>query len=210
MFTSRKGNGMENLMNINNNWNTITSIEVAEMVEKEHHKLLRDIRNYVDQLNQSKIGCVDFFIESTYVDAKGEVRPCYNVTKKGCEFIAHKMTGVKGTVFTARYINRFHKMEDSLKPKLPTSYRDAIAELLETLDREEELKAQLDTSKDWYSIKRVAAMNGVSWKRFDWRKLKKAGEKLGFEVKKIFDANYGEVNTYHKSVWEAVYPQYEL
>lgn len=75
---------------------TITSIEVAEMVGKEHSKLLRDIRNYVEQFNQSKIGFVDFFTESTYKDNKGEIRPCYNVTKKGCEFIAHKLTGTRG------------------------------------------------------------------------------------------------------------------
>lgn len=49
---------------------TITSIEVAEMVGKEHSKLLRDIRNYVEQFNQSKIGFVDFFTESTYKDNK--------------------------------------------------------------------------------------------------------------------------------------------
>ena len=30
--------------------NTITSMEVAKMVGKEHSKLLRDIRNYVVQL----------------------------------------------------------------------------------------------------------------------------------------------------------------
>lgn len=95
-------------------------------------------------------------------------------------------------------------------PNVPMTYRDAVAQLLESLDREEELKAQLDTSKDWYSIKRVAALNGVSWKRFDWRKLKATGITMGYEVKKIFDANYGEVNTYHKSVWEKAYPQYEL
>lgn len=29
-----------------------------------------------------------------------EQRSCYNVTKKGCEFIAHKLTGVKGTEFS--------------------------------------------------------------------------------------------------------------
>lgn len=40
--------------------------------------------------------------------------PCYDITKKGCEFIAHKLTGIKGTEFTARYINRFHEMEDAL------------------------------------------------------------------------------------------------
>ena len=45
--------------------------------------------------------------------------PCYNVTKKGCEFIAHKMTGVKGTAFTAQYINRFHDMEQALEQPQP-------------------------------------------------------------------------------------------
>ena len=33
--------------------NTITSMEVAEMVGKEHSKLLRDIRNYVSQLAET-------------------------------------------------------------------------------------------------------------------------------------------------------------
>ena len=35
--------------------NTITSMEVAEMVGKEHSKLLRDIRNYVVQLGEAKL-----------------------------------------------------------------------------------------------------------------------------------------------------------
>lgn len=45
--------------------------------------------------------------------------PCYNVTKKGCEFIAHKLTGIKGTEFTAKYINRFHDMEDTIRTGIP-------------------------------------------------------------------------------------------
>ncbi len=93
----------------------IDSREVATIVGKEHRKLLRDIRIYIEQLNQSNIGLVDFFIESTYIDGKGESRPCYMVTKKGCEFIAHKLTGIKGTKFTATYINRFHEMENALE-----------------------------------------------------------------------------------------------
>ena len=27
----------------------------------------------------------------------------------------------------------------------------------------------------------------------------------GKEIKKVFDANYGEVNSYHFSVWESLY-----
>ena len=99
-------------------------MEVAEMVEKEHAKLLRDIKRYIGQINEANVGLVDaeakiglgdFFRESTYIDAKGETRPCYQITKKGCEFIAHKLTGVKGTAFTAKYINKFHEMEDELQ-----------------------------------------------------------------------------------------------
>lgn len=94
---------------------TISSIEVAEMVEKQHNELLKDIRRYIEQLNEGKIPHVDFFAENTYIDAKGEKRPCYDVTKRGCEFIANKLTGVKGAVFTAKFINRFHDMEDYIK-----------------------------------------------------------------------------------------------
>lgn len=94
---------------------SLTSMEVAEMVGKDHNKLLRDVREYCNQLSLSKIGQSDFFVESTYRTERGKEYPCYNVTKKGCEFIAHKLTGIKGTAFTARYINRFHEMEEQLQ-----------------------------------------------------------------------------------------------
>ena len=93
---------------------TLDSREVAEMIGKEHKMLLRDLRRYTAQFKDCKIAPVDFFKESTYKDSKGETRPCYRITKKGCEFIAHKLTGTKGTEFTARYINKFHQMETTL------------------------------------------------------------------------------------------------
>lgn len=77
-------------------------------------------------------------------------------------------------------------------------------------EEKEKLQQELDYSKDWYSIKRVAAMNGVDWKTFNWRKLKEKSIELGYGVKKIFDANYGEVNTYHRDAWEVTYPEYEI
>lgn len=104
----------------------IDSREVAEMVGKEHNKLLRDIRVYITQLNATKVGHTDFFTESQYTDKSNRQKPCYLVTKKGCEFIAHKLTGVKGTEFTVKYINRFHEMEDTIKTQLPQG-NDLIA-----------------------------------------------------------------------------------
>lgn len=93
----------------------IDSREVAEMVGKEHKELLRDIRRYCDQLGESKIALTDFFNVNTYQTEQNRTLPCYKVTKKGCELIAHKLTGVKGTEFTAKYIERFHDMEDTIK-----------------------------------------------------------------------------------------------
>ena len=59
---------------------TIDSREVAEMVGKAHNKLMRDIRDYIEQLAQSKIGHGEFFRESSYKDTNNQTRPCYNVT----------------------------------------------------------------------------------------------------------------------------------
>ena len=58
-------------------------------------------------------------MESEYVNSQNKKQPCYEITKMGCEFVANKMTGVKGTAFTAKYVERFNKMEQVLKqPKL--------------------------------------------------------------------------------------------
>lgn len=43
---------------------------MAEMVGKEHSKLLRDIRNYITQLAETKNGLGDFFTESRSRDLK--------------------------------------------------------------------------------------------------------------------------------------------
>lgn len=121
---------MHSITNIFTKEKTISSLEVAEMVEKKHYNLIRDIKGYVEELNELKIEVVEFFRENMYKDGKGEKRPCYDITKKGCEFIAHKLTGIKGTKFTALYINRFHEMEEQLKPKVPQTYREALKELV--------------------------------------------------------------------------------
>lgn len=111
---------------------TITSLEVAEMVEKQHNELLKDIRRYVEQLGEGKIPHSDFFIESTYVTEQNKTMPCFDVSRKGCEFIANKLTGVKGAVFTAKFINRFHDMENYIKVEQKPSL-DAVNRAAEIL-----------------------------------------------------------------------------
>lgn len=114
----------------------LTSMEVAEMVDKEHKQLLKDIRKYTEQLGEGKISPTDFFTESTYTTIQNKTMPCYLVTKKGCEFIAHKLTGQKGTEFTARYINRFHEMEDEITTMVPEKIPvGEVARLTNVMDR---------------------------------------------------------------------------
>lgn len=121
---------------------TITSMEVAEMVNKDHNKLLRDIRGYIDQLGQSKIGHTDFFTESTYQSEQNKTLPCFLITKKGCEFIGNKLTGIKGTEFTAKYINRFHDMEDTISNQIALQFRDMSPQLQFMINMEMEQKRQ--------------------------------------------------------------------
>ena len=91
----------------------LSSREVAAMMEiKEHGKLLRKIDGINQDLAKAKIGFSKYWEESTYVDASGKVNREFLVTKRGCEFLAHKTTGTKGNLFTDRYMDRFEQMKE--------------------------------------------------------------------------------------------------
>lgn len=62
---------------------------------------------------------------------------------------------------------------------------------------------QLDESMEWYSIKRWAQEHNMDWRKINWRKLKALSYELGYDIKKVFDANYGQVNIYNVKVFEA-------
>ena len=108
---------------------TITSLEVAEMVGKQHKEVLRDIRRIAEQLAERKNALSELFIESTYEDSTGRELPCYLLTKKGCELFSTRMTGTKGTQFALAYIERFNEMETAIKEqslKIPQSPQEAL------------------------------------------------------------------------------------
>ena len=114
---------MEDQLNVFMKGNNLytDSREVAKMIGKDHRHLLRDIDGYVKVMaekGKTKIGLSDFFVKSTYVSTQNKQLPCYLITKKGCEFVANKLTGEKGILFTAAYIDAFHSMEDTIK-RLP-------------------------------------------------------------------------------------------
>ena len=111
------------------------------------------------------------------------------------------------------YRQVFHAArKGKLRPAIPQTYSEALRQLADEVEAREkaqlqlaEKTEQLDESKDWFSIKRWAQIHRRNWRNYNWRKLKAVSHELGYAVKKIFDANYSEVNIYHKAVFEAVY-----
>lgn len=196
----------------------LSSMEVAEMVEKNHADLMRDIRRYAEYLNESNFALVDFFREDTYKDAKGETRNCYMISKKGCEFIAHKMTGQKGAIFTAKYIERFHEMQDALqKPMTQLEIMQmSINQLVEQERRMNELENRLDmieaknqtVPNEYFTIAGFATIRkqkvDIALANLLGRKASKLSREYGYDIGKVSDPRYGTVNTYHVDILNKV------
>lgn len=127
---------------------TIESREIAKMIGKRHDHLVRDIQGYIKDISENpNLGTQDFFIESSY-KSKGNNKTylCYLLTKKGCEFVANKMTGKKGNLFTASYITKFNKMEKqqiSVQFEIPQSYSEALRLAADQQDQLQEQNKQI-------------------------------------------------------------------
>ena len=126
--------------------NVIDSREVAEMLGKEHSYVLEMIQGrkgklgIIPVLTNANLAVVNYFIESSYKDAKGEERKCYLVTKMGCELLGNKQQGEKGILFTAKYVEKFNQMEEELKKLYTPSYmiEDPIKRAEKWIEEEKE------------------------------------------------------------------------
>lgn len=156
---------MSNLINVSNSELTLDSREVAGMIDKNHADLLRDIRSYMGYLGESNFALAEFFLESSYLDAQSKERPCYQITKKGCEFIAHKLTGQKGATFTATYINRFHEMDKQLKT--PMQVLSPQLQLLINMElKQKEIEMAItETKQEVQGIRDTMVLDHDSWRR---------------------------------------------
>ena len=126
-----------------NDQDVMDSRDVAKMIGKRHRDLMRDIRRYISDLEESaklrsrdmatnaKLRALDFFIESSYVSQQGKELPCYLLTKQGCEFVANKLTGKKGTIFTATYVGLFNQYQAEHNGKMIGTDKNLTRENLE-------------------------------------------------------------------------------
>lgn len=139
----KKSKEMNNSQSINqlsvfqyNDVDVIDSRQVAEMVEIRHSDLIEKINAYMKYLANGKFRSLDFFIQSTYNDAQGKPRPCYLLTKKGCDMVANKMTGEKGVLFTAAYVTAFEEMRKNQELfNVPKDYPSALRALADAEEK---------------------------------------------------------------------------
>ena len=142
----------------------IDSREVAEMMGKTHSKLLRDIEGdksnvgIIEVLTKAQMGLSKYFIEDAYKDKSGKENKCYQCTKMGCEILANKMTGEKGILFTAKYVERFNQMEEELKK---ISRED---ELLLTIAKSNDPVERMNATKEYTDIKMLPLENEIKHK----------------------------------------------
>lgn len=99
---------------------TMTSLEIADITGKNHAHIMRDIRTLLDQgVNESNFGLVN------YKDRKGETRPCYELTKKGCLILASGYDAL----LREKIINRWEDLEKEKRNGgfiVPQSFSEAL------------------------------------------------------------------------------------
>ncbi|MGL6098952.1 MAG: BRO-N domain-containing protein [Fusobacteriaceae bacterium] len=185
--------------------------------------LAKDIADWIDHSHITKmleiVGGKDVCTSSTVVDSIGRNQEMKLLTEKQVYRILMRSDkpiamDIQDGIF--EFLKAWRKGEVKvIEVRDPMEIiQEALAlatsEVIRIRAEKELLAIKLDEDSKWHSIKRVAKRHEMSWKDFNWRLLKAESIKQGHGVKKIFDANYEEVNSYHVDVWEVVYPEIEL
>lgn len=87
---------------------TMTSLEIAEVTGRNHKDVMRSIREMEEawiKVNGRKFALVE------YKDAKGEMRPCYSLSKTECLYIATKFNDEA----RAKLVLRWEELENQVR-----------------------------------------------------------------------------------------------
>lgn len=113
----------------------VSSRVVANEIDRQHQHVRRDLEKILMSPN------VDALIfESEYKDSRGRNQKEYLLTKDGFTLYMFNIQGHQD--FKMNYINKFNEMENHLQNRLPGTYKEALLQLIETVEQNERL--QLD------------------------------------------------------------------
>lgn len=87
-----------------------TSLIIANVFEKRHDNIIAQIK----ALPQDEFNALNFKAVE-YKDKKGELRPCYNLTRDGFSLLVMGFTGEKAYKWKIEFIKAFNEMEKRLK-----------------------------------------------------------------------------------------------
>ena len=103
---------MNELVKIINNREVVTdSLTVARYFKKNHKEVLRSIEKTISQgvINERNFAPVE------YKDAKGQMRPAYQIDKDGFALLAMGFTGAEAHAWKLKYITAFNENEKKLQ-----------------------------------------------------------------------------------------------
>ena len=101
---------MENLVTINEGQVVTDSRKVAEVFEKRHDHILRDIDKFKNLPNFGGM-----FVEGTAKDSYGREQKTYFMNRDGFFILVMGFIGAKALQWKIKYIDAFNRMEKKLK-----------------------------------------------------------------------------------------------
>ena len=103
----------------------MSSVAIAQVTGKHHRSVLRDIRALLEQgVNEHN------FVPVEYTDAKGEKRPCYQLTRKGCLILASGYNAL----LREKIIDRLEELELARQKTLAPEAFSALEERVRVLE----------------------------------------------------------------------------
>ncbi|EAH7079073.1 hypothetical protein E2Y95_07030 [Campylobacter jejuni] len=174
-------NNVEVNLNIKENKVFINSLDLAKVFNKNHKDVLETTKNQPqNDFTESN------FILSTYKDKKGELRPCYNLTRDGFSLLVMGFTGEKAYKWKVEFIKAFNEMEKRLR-NIEYEKHDKLA-FRQSLG----YKSQLKQQKEKYENKIKALKYDLEHKNELSFKRKLSKEEL-LELRKILARDYGMI-----------------
>lgn len=118
----------------------MSSREIAELTGKEHRNVMRDIRDMLEQLRAAGGGLLNF--ERTYRDSQNKEQPEFLLPKRECLILVSGYS----VLLRTRIIDRWSELEaaqdTAQKSTLPSTYLDALKELVATVEAKQLLEAE--------------------------------------------------------------------
>lgn len=90
----------------------VSSRVIAQDFRKRHADVIRAIEEY---LTDVEVRSLNYFIESSYIDSKGESRKEYLMTRDGFSLLVMGFKGKEALQWKLKYIEAFNKMEELIK-----------------------------------------------------------------------------------------------